>query len=370
VAVCLEQSRGAVAYALGVYAAVDLYPVNPSVLDSYRKAYRPSGRKDDPTDAELCLDLLVSHRDWLVGTAPDTEETRKLRLLCELRRSTVDRRTQATNGLISALKQYYPQALEFVGDNRHSELACAFLMRWPRFESIAGADPSAVRKFYYAHHCRSEHRIRESLDLAASGCPLTADPAVVDPLMMHVRQLVAEIRLLNQAVKLYDQRIGEVFSAHPDASLFRSFPGAGAQLCPRLLAAFGTDRKRYRTAGEIAAYSGVAPVVVRSGKSEWTHWRWHCPKFVRQSFVEFAAKSVGQSGWADAHYRKQIQRGKGHNAALRSLAFKWQRIMFRCWQERTPYDERKYLETLAKHGSWIMAEIEPQKQRTEGSLVT
>ena len=357
VAVCVEQSRGAVAYALGAYAAVDLYPVNPVTLSNYRKAFKPSGTKDDPGDAALCLDLLVNHREALSRLEPDTELTRMLQLFCELRRKAVNRRAQVTNELISTLKQYYPQALTLIGDNRHSKMACALLMRWPRFESIAGADAQSVRKFYYVHHSRSERCIRKRLELIASGCPLTTDPAIVEPLMMHAKQLVSEIRALNKSVERYDDRIRKLFAAHPEAMLFRSFPGAGEQLAPRLLVAFGTNRERYGAADEIAAYAGVAPVIERSGKSEWVHWRWHCPKFMRQSFVEFAAKSVGQCEWAASHYHKQLQRGKEHNAAVRSLAFKWLRIIFRCWQQRKPYDEQRYLAALARHGSWIAGDL-------------
>ena len=78
---------------------------------------------------------------------------------------------------------------------------------------------------------------------------------------------------------------------------------------------------------------------------------------MRQSFVEFAAKSIGQCEWAAIHYHRQLQRGKEHNAAVRSLAFKWLRIIFRCWQERQPYDERRYLNALAGHGSWIAGDL-------------
>jgi transposase len=357
VAVCMEQTRGAVAYALGAYAAVDLYPVNPVTLSNYRKAFRPSGAKDDPGDAALCLDLLVNHRETLSRLEPDDERTRKLQLFCELRRKAVGRRTRVTNELVSTLKQYYPQALTLVGDNRHSEMACALLMRWTRFEAVAATDFQAIREFYYAHHSRSERCIRRRLKLIASGCPLTTDPAIVEPLMMHTRQLVSEIRALNTSVARYDRRIRELFADHPEAALFRSFPGAGEHLAPRLLVAFGTNRKRYRAAEEMAAYSGVAPVIESSGKSKWVHWRWHCPKFMRQSFVEFAAKSVGQCEWAAIHYQTQLRRGKEHNAAIRSLAFKWIRIMFRCWQERRPYDENQYLDALARHGSWIAGEL-------------
>jgi transposase len=357
IAVCLEQSRGAVAYALGCYDYVDLYPVNPVTLQQYRKTFYPSGAKDDPTDASLLLDFLRKHADSLSKLTTDTEQTRKLQLLCELRRKAVDHRTAVTNELISALKNYYPQALRLIGDERHSEMACALLMKWPRLEDIRAARPQTVRKFYYAHQSRSEKRIQQRLQLIASSCPLTTDPAVVEPLILQVQQLAGQIRALNKSVRLYDQAIAAVFAEHPDAFIFRSFPGAGPQLAPRLLAAFGTDRQRYQTATQISTYSGVAPVIVRSGKGKWTHWRWHCPKFLRQSFTEYAAKSIGQCEWAALVYRTQRSRGKDHNAAVRALAFKWQRIMFRCWQDRRPYDERQYLDSLARHGSWIAKEL-------------
>jgi hypothetical protein len=263
-----------------------------------------------------------------------------------------------TNELVSALKQYYPQALTLMGDNRHSELACAVLMKWPRFTDIAGARDQTVRTLYYANHCRSEKRIRERLDCIRSGVALTTDPAVVEPLVLHVRSLVGQIRLLNDTVKGYERNIVKLFAQHPDAFIFRSLPGAGAQLAPRMLTAFGTDRQRYRGAVEVSTYTGIAPVTERSGKSTYIHWRWRCPKFLRQTFVEFAAKSIGQSRWAEVYYREQCSRGKGHNAALRALAFKWQRIIFRCWQNREAYDEARYIKSLKKHGSWLAERLE------------
>ena len=36
---------------------------------------------------------------------------------------------------------------------------------------------------------------------------------------------------------------------------------------------------------------------------------------------------------------------------MRALAFKWQRILFRCWQDQRPYDEAKYEAALRKHSS-------------------
>ncbi len=356
-AVCLEQSRGAVVYALMGYAEVDLYPVNPVTLADYRNAFRPSGAKDDPSDAALLLDLLERHREALKVWRPDTETTRLLRSLCEDRRKAVDARTALCNSLRSKLKEYFPQALSLVGEDLFSELCYAFLMKWPSFENLASARPETMRRFYYAHHCRSEQLIEERLELIARSRPLTTDGAVVEAGMWWIKTMVGQIRPFNRAIQAYDERIAELFKAHPDGFIFASFPGAGKQLAPRLVAVFGTDRGRYETAVNVATYSGVAPVIERSGKQEWIRWRWHCPKFFRQSLVEFAGKSVMFSTWANVYYHEQIKRGKSHQAAVRALAFKWLRILFRCWKERTPYDEARYLAALQRHGSWIAAAI-------------
>ena len=121
-------------------------------------------------------------------------------------------------------------------------------------------------------------------------------------------------------------------------------------LVPRLIAAFGTQRDRYRHAAEIQQYSGIAPVTQASGQQHWVHWRWSCPKFLRQTFHEWAEKSIPYSDWAQAYYRAQRDdKNKSHNAAVRSLAYKWLRIVFRCWKDRKPYDESIYETALRRH---------------------
>src|SRR5438445_1016256 len=142
-----------------------------------------------------------------------------------------------------------------------------------------------------------------------------------------------------------------VFAHHPDQALFDSFPGAGPVCAPRLSAAFGTDRSRWQSATEVQSHSGIAPVTERSGKALWVHHRLACPKFVKQTFHEFADQSIRFSQWARAYYDQQRGRGNDHHAALRALAYKWIRILFRCWKDRKPYDEATYIEALRRHAS-------------------
>jgi hypothetical protein len=122
-------------------------------------------------------------------------------------------------------------------------------------------------------------------------------------------------------------------------------------LAPRLLAVFGSQRERYENAAEVQTFSGIAPVTERSGKSSWVHFRFACSKFLRQSFHKFASCSIPRSPWAHAYYELQRRRGKKHHAAVRALAFKWIRIIYRCWKERVAYDEKVYLAALTKHNS-------------------
>ncbi|MCA1604778.1 MAG: hypothetical protein LC775_04730, partial [Acidobacteria bacterium] len=55
-----------------------------------------------------------------------------------------------------------------------------------------------------------------------------------------------------------------------------------------------------------------------------------------------------------AFYESQIAKGKSHHAAVRALAYKWIRIIYRCWQTRKAYNEVTYLESLRRKGSSLL----------------
>ncbi len=75
---------------------------------------------------------------------------------------------------------------------------------------------------------------------------------------------------------------------------------------------------------------------------------------MRQTFVERAEKTVTRSYWAGLFYREQCNKGNGHQGAVRALAFKWIRILYRCWKTHTPYDEATYLKALKRAGSPLL----------------
>ena len=356
IALALEQSRGAVIYALMNYTFLCLYPVPPKGLARYRQAFFSSGAKSDASDADLLLEMVRSHRNRLRAWQPDDELTRKLRLLVEHRRETVADRTRLTNRLGALLKTYFPQALEWAGELR-SLAACEFLSTWPSLEAWRAAGRSTQRKFYRRHRRLPAAELEALLDAIAQAQPLTRDRALVEASVLMTQTLVEQLRTVLAALARLDQTLEKLFDQHPDQQLFRRLPGAGDALAPRLAAGFGTDRQRYLKAEDIQQFSGIAPVTEASGKQRWVHWRRACPKFLRQTFHEFADASRKKSLWARAYYEQQRQQGASHHGAVRALAYKWIRILYRCWQSHTPYDESVYLAALRRRHSalWLAA---------------
>lgn len=359
IAVAVEQTRGPVIYALSQHAHLALFPLNPAMAAKYREAAKAaSGTKNDLLDASLQCELVRLHRDWLRPLVPLPAATRELQLLVEARRGWVEQRTALCNQLKAALKGYYPQALALVGEDVGTPLAWAFLRRWPTLAAVQRARPQTLRDFYHVHRVRSAELIAQRVAVVSTATALTDDPAVLATQPVLVAAVVGQLEALHPVLADYDQRIAACFARQTDAALFASFPGAGPQLAPRLLAAFGPDRGRYASAQQLQQYSGIAPVQEQSGNTRITHWRWHCPKFLRQSFHEFARCSINQSAWARAYYLLQRERGKKEQQAFRALAYKWIRIMFRCWQTGQPYDEAVYLAALRQRGSPLVARIE------------
>ena len=347
VAVCLEQSRGALVFQLSKYPRLVLYPVHPNTMGFFRQAFFPSGSKGDTSDAGLLLEILLKHRGHLRRLEPDTAENRLLLMLVEMRRKLVNERTRQSNRMTAWLKMYFPQPLAWI-DNIDSPLGCDFLERWPTLEKLQSTPAETIERFFREHNSRSETRIQERMEAIRAAVPAVQDSALLQAGAAATITLAALLRALNGAVTSLDQNISEQFPKHPEAELFVGLPGAGPVLLPRLMVAFGTRRERFQSAAELATYSGIAPVTRQSGNSRSVHFRFACPRFLRQTFHEFAMHSVAKSEWARQFYKQQRDKGKKHHTAVRSLAFKWIRVLYRCWKDRTPYDEARYLESLRR----------------------
>jgi transposase len=355
VAIAIEQTRGAVIHFLLGLDSVHIFPIHPKSLKSYRDALHPSSAKDDPTDAELLLQFLTLHQHRMKPWIPDEPEIRLLLRLVEFRRKIVGKRVRLTNELTQLLKEYFPAALDCAGDLDKC-MACDFLSKWPTLEKLQKSRPETIRRFYQEHGSRSCKIIEDRLTQIRSALPLTTDVPVIEPSVFMVNTIAPQLHSVIDAIAQFDRRIKEVFQKHPDAQIFNSFPGAGPALAPRLLAAMGSDRSRFNSSLEVAEYSGIAPVTERSGKSKWVHRRFACSQFVKQSFHEFAAQSILYCNWARGYYDQKRNEGKRHHAAIRALAYRWIRIVYRCWKDRSPYDENKYIKSLRQRKpEWIQS---------------
>lgn len=353
VAVACELKKGPLIYALSKFKHIVLFTINPSTVAKYRKAFTQSGAKDDPTDAAIQLEILQQHMPKLNVITPDTESVRSLAQLVEYRRKLVQDRVDLTNKITTTLKNYYPQVLDWFNE-KDSMIFCDFLLRWPSLEHVKRARKQTIIDFFNQHNSRypavNEKRLNEIKQAEA----LTNDNGIIRPNLLLVECLVAQLKPLMLSIERFDYDIKSIYKKHNDRFIYDSLPGAGPQMAPRLLAAMGSNRERYQSSEEVQKYTGIAPVTERSGKKEWIHWRYSCTTFLRQTFVEWAGQSVRYSFWAKAYYQQQAVKGKPHNTIIRALAFKWIRILFRCWKTKTAYDESTYLEALKSKGSPLL----------------
>jgi transposase len=360
IALCLEAPAGNLLAFFATHAPwLELYPVNPLTLKRFRETFVLSRANDDGKDALYLARLLQSHSDQLRRWRTEDPATARLQQLVAHRRAVIDERTALTNRLKALLKGYFPQALGLCGEELWRPLALAFLRRWPSLQSLRKTRPETLRSFYYLHGSRSLKLIEHRLALIQNAVALSEEPAVVECFSLRVGLVVRQLAALLPVVARYDRQIAQNFMEHPDAPIFSSLPGAGQVLAPRLLAALGSQRERYPTAAALQSATAVAPVTRQSGGKRHVSRRRHGALFLRQSFHEWARESVRHSVWAKAYYEQQRAKGCPHHVAVRSLAFKWQRIIWRCWQNRTPYSEEVYLNALKRAASPLASKLTP-----------
>jgi transposase len=291
--------------------------------------------------------------DKLTAIQPESADIRALAQLLEYRRKIVQDRVDLSNTITATMKNYYPQVLDWFKE-KDTIIFCDFVTRWPSLPEIQKVRKQTLMNFFNQHNSRYPAINEKRFADIKTACTLTNDPGVIEPNRLLIEVLIPQLKLLIEAIERFDREIKVYYRGQDDRFIFDSFPGAGAQLAPRILVAFGSNRERYSSAADLQKYAAVAPVIEQSGKKKWVHWRYSCPTFLRQTFVEWAGLSIRYSFWAKAYYDQQISKGKPHNTVIRALAFKWIRIVFRCWKTNTPYDESTYLKALKKRGSPLL----------------
>ena len=352
IAVAVETNCGMVVEQV-LNLGVSVYPVPPAGVKAYRERTAGSGAKDDELDAYCLADALRTdgHR-WRV-LRQDSEHVRRLRLLCRDEIHLIEKRTALYLELRAALRECYPTVLEAFED---ITLVCVldFLTTFPSAAELARKGKKSWRAFLHTHRMAEPESYQRRMAIFATAAAWKVPVPVVQAKSLLVAALVAQIRLLNQQLKTYGKQIEEVFDTHQDAGLFASLPGVGAKLGPRLLAFIGSDRERFESSASLQCYGGTAPVTRSSGKFRAVARRLACDKDLANALFQMAEGSCVTCAWAKV-YLDSKKKQMGYAAAVRALAQRWVKIIWKMWQTGTPYDEATHLKNQVEHGSWVLA---------------
>lgn len=218
-----------------------------------------------------------------------TRVTRTLQLLVEHRRRLVSDQTRISNRLTALLKGYFPQVLSWFPDIR-TALVCDFLLRWSSLDALKGVRRATLEKFFRSHNSHRAQTIATRLEAIKEATPLVTDRGVINSSALMAKALVAQMKTTLAAVREFDLQIEELCRTHEDFELFTSLPGAGQVYASRLLTAMGSNRERWASADELWRFSGVAPVIERSGKSSWTRWRYLRPEVLPPVFCRIRGR--------------------------------------------------------------------------------
>lgn len=317
-----------------------VFGINPFSAKRARQAYRPAGAKDDRSDPLILGELLRLQSHTLRPIRPQSPATLELLSLVQLRRGLVQDRTAALQRLRAILGEWCP-ALERLCDQLTLRWQQDLLARFPLHQDLVQAPARAVRAFLARHRLGQEAQKR--LEQARQETPLPIPQARLQALRLGVEQLLAQNQLLSRQIAQVEELTSQKAHEHPDAAIFESLPVMGESTLAHLLAGFGQDRQAHAQAGQLAAAWGVAPITIASGKSRCVCRRRVADWTMGQALLQLAFCSLRAPGcWARVYYDRKRAEGKGHFAALRCLAQRWLKVLFRMWKDNQPYDEQRY----------------------------
>jgi transposase len=338
--IAIERPSGLLVDTL-VHAGFVVVPVHPNMLKASRPRYSAAQSKTDPGDAFMLADLLRTDGHRLRPLCPPSDETKALRALVRSRDDLVDQRVALANQLRSLLESFWPGAASLFAEV-DSAIALAFLDDYPTPQHAARLGEQRLAAFL-ARHGYSGRRPAAELLARLRAAPVgLAGKAEAEAKGLAVAALVKALKPLVAAIAELTDAVESAVQTHADGAVVMSFPRAGRVNAAQILAELGDDRNRFLDAEQLAAEAGVAPVTSQSGKHRHVTFRWACNKRLRQAVVCWADNSRHQSAWAADTYRRARARGCDHPHAVRILARAWLRILWRCWQNRTPYSDARH----------------------------
>jgi transposase len=324
-----------------VNSGYTVYPINPKASSRARDRFSISGAKSDLLDAKVLADMLRTDRAHLRPLVPSSDIARRIKILTRDRESLVRLKTQLVNQLISCLKAYYPLALDIFSDIQ-TNIALDFVEKFPMPSRAQVLTLGEFKKFLKRHHYPVPAKTDELFQKIKKP-QIPVDSFVAETKSQFMLVLVRQLKSLITQIKEYDRRINDFFVKHPDSEIFRSLPGTGKTIAPRLLAEIGDQRQNYTQANALQCIAGTVPVTVSSGNYFQVKFRRACNKHLRDALYILAFESIKSSLWARKYYSSKRAQGKTHSTALRMLANIWIKIIFAIWQGKTLYSEEKFL---------------------------
>lgn len=325
-----------------VDAGIAVVPIHPNKLKAARERYTSSGAKSDPGDAYVLADFLRTDGHRFRELQPLSEATRALRALVRSRDDLVKARVALTNQLAAQLAVFWPGAAE-IFFRLDSAIALAFLTRYPTPEAAAHLGERRLAAFLRRNAYSGRKPVGELLAKLEAAPAGRVGAAESEARGECVKALVRTLGVLLPQIAELEGAIAVALGEHPDGTLIKSFPRAGEVNAAQILAEVGDVRERFPSDDVLAMEGGIVPVTKRSGKIKSVGFRWACNKRLRRSLTSWADNTRHASPWAQDIYQRARDRGADHPHAIRILARAWLRVLWRCWQDRVPYDPARHL---------------------------
>ena len=349
VVIGIETDRGLWVEALGA-AGYQVFAVNPLGVARYRERHHVSGAKSDAGDAKLLADLVRTDRHNHRRIAGDSPDAEAIKVLARGHQTLIWARTRHTNALRSALREYYPAALEAFDDLTDRD-ALAVLERAPTPTEAAHLSLSKIRSaLKRAGRQRNIDARAQQIQAALRTEQLAAPAPVTAAFGATTRATVGIIAELSRQIADLEAELATHFEAHPDADIYRSLPGLGVVLGARVLGEFGDDPNRYTTAKCRKNYAGTSPLTVASGKKRAVLARHVRNRRLYDALDQWAFCALTASPGARLFYDQHRAAGDLHHQALRTLGNRLVGILHGCLRHHTLYDE---------HTAWAHRQSHP-----------
>jgi hypothetical protein len=335
----IETDRGTWVSAL-VAAGYRVFPLNPVQVARYRERHGASGAKSDRGDAHVLAEIVRLDRTHHRPIAGDSPQVEGLKLVARSHQAFIWDRTRHFQRLRSALREFFPAALEAFPDLMAPE-ALALLERAPDPARAARLSRSKIAAALTRARRRDPETKAEAIQAVLRAPALRQDAAIEAAYAVIVASSVRLIAQLNTQIAELQAVVAEGFGRHPDAEIVTSQPGLGPVLGARVLAEFGDDPDRYAGARARKNYAGSSPITRASGKRKIALARWVRNRRLADALHQQAFCALNVSPGARAYYDQLRARGAGHHAALRQLSNRLVGILHGCLKTRTLYEEAK-----------------------------